>query len=1099
MLQDNDSNGSSEEFSNLMEPAEHEADASAGELADMSSSTLKADTDESFLGKVRTNVTNMISKLFGSPKGEANSTTHDQQSQVENIARASNDEIHRMMEQRKRKHSPSVSPSGSGDHYAEMIRKRSRLNVPTEAITQPGNTPLVNRLSRESTPNVVQLRASFSEIRRRPLSRSAAGRFLQTRRAVTQSLCGRTLADRSVNRSLSIGEGHRTSPWAVPSDLMPYGNETWQSEISNGHDSVPDCAASTPRSTNSLIEEEIDSASVTSEEQQHPDGADNLSQFAAGDRVEEPYVPFGNQQKYEAALKAANDPSRRYSTFLGNAFARNRSRCGSASNLNFWSHLDHGKSLFRSGPTYERPAFNPSVYSNSSFTSYFYEGVPRYGGASAVPFNQSRINGFRTPLPPKRRASETVVGSTMISTQSQIIQTILDSYSTQNAEKRRREANDLMRQEKTLMEKTRQLLESRIQTGSGVVRLRKPATQPDLISQRLHNATINNELLVPRMQQMMAISLLQQTTTARKCIASQPVQGTLPPQEYATKRQTVSDEQTAETPKRGCGEASASNRQMDSPVVPIELPNFQLPEVQPPNMLHYSIGSIPCARSVPAKPSKRLSTPDTATAQHSVSVGGSPEDTVSNTPTYTNKPAVSDTVVRRNGHLFMFSCPDMLEPAVNGTSVIGQTSYKFSGPQLLTRMIQEPPSFKQIISSISAGNKWLCDVCSVWSEQSATKCVACESPKPQPKATAPSSFTTHVNECRPSSFQQLIAATSAGNKWQCDVCSVWSEQSATKCVACESPKPQPKATAPSSFTTHVNECRPPSFQQLIAATSAGNKWQCDVCSVWSEQNATKCVACESPKPQPKATAPSSFTTHFYECRPPSFQQLIAATSAGNKWQCDVCSVWSEQSATKCVACESPKPQPKVMTSSASARKLTSLATSNSTTCIATICQPLPSINPLFDTTVHNGPPNATELIAAQQPFSRSNGPSPKPMASTASAIITISDESDDDGDSECEVVTGDLPVITTGGSTLPFGIAKNGTAEYDSGGIHFRPADQLVITASHNNIAGAKRSMALDGSNGNNCDRDGDKFQYDHKKAFDNPVFHFGSQPQPSA
>uniref|UniRef100_A0A182J5N8 RanBP2-type domain-containing protein n=1 Tax=Anopheles atroparvus TaxID=41427 RepID=A0A182J5N8_ANOAO len=750
-----------------------------------------------------------------------------------------------------------------------MIRKRSRLNVPTEAITQPGNTPLVNRLSRESTPNVVQLRASFSEIRRRPLSRSAAGRFLQTRRAVTQSLCGRTLADRSVNRSLSIGEGHRTSPWAVPSDLMPYGNETWQSEISNGHDSVPDCAASTPRSTNSLIEEEIDSASVTSEEQQHPDGADNLSQFAAGDRVEEPYVPFGNQQKYEAALKAANDPSRRYSTFLGNAFARNRSRCGSASNLNFWSHLDHGKSLFRSGPTYERPAFNPSVYSNSSFTSYFYEGVPRYGGASAVPFNQSRINGFRTPLPPKRRASETVVGSTMISTQSQIIQTILDSYSTQNAEKRRREANDLMRQEKTLMEKTRQLLESRIQTGSGVVRLRKPATQPDLISQRLHNATINNELLVPRMQQMMAISLLQQTTTARKCIASQPVQGTLPPQEYATKRQTVSDEQTAETPKRGCGEASASNRQMDSPVVPIELPNFQLPEVQPPNMLHYSIGSIPCARSVPAKPSKRLSTPDTATAQHSVSVGGSPEDTVSNTPTYTNKPAVSDTVVRRNGHLFMFSCPDMLEPA----------------------------------------------------------------------------------------------------------------------------------------------------------------------------------------------------------------QLIAATSAGNKWQCDVCSVWSEQSATKCVACESPKPQPKVMTSSASARKLTSLATSNSTTCIATICQPLPSINPLFDTTVHNGPPNATELIAAQQPFSRSNGPSPKPMASTASAIITISDESDDDGDSECEVVTGDLPVITTGGSTLPFGIAKNGTAEYDSGGIHFRPADQLVITASHNNIAGAKRSMA----------------------AFDNPVFHFGSQPQPSA
>ncbi|XP_064486566.1 nuclear pore complex protein Nup153-like [Ornithodoros turicata] len=82
----------------------------------------------------------------------------------------------------------------------------------------------------------------------------------------------------------------------------------------------------------------------------------------------------------------------------------------------------------------------------------------------------------------------------------------------------------------------------------------------------------------------------------------------------------------------------------------------------------------------------------------------------------------------------------------------------------------------------------------------------------------------------------------AASSWECDTCLVRNKADATKCVACETPKPgagpaaKPFATA-TPATGFGDKFKPPT-----------NSWECSVCMVRNKADDAKCVACESPKP-----------------------------------------------------------------------------------------------------------------------------------------------------------------------------------------------------------------------------------------------------------
>ncbi|TFY58201.1 hypothetical protein EVG20_g8240 [Dentipellis fragilis] len=78
--------------------------------------------------------------------------------------------------------------------------------------------------------------------------------------------------------------------------------------------------------------------------------------------------------------------------------------------------------------------------------------------------------------------------------------------------------------------------------------------------------------------------------------------------------------------------------------------------------------------------------------------------------------------------------------------------------------------------------------------------------------------------------------------WTCSTCMLQSPESATKCVACEEPRPgaAPKPAA-SGFNWEAAGMKPP-------REAASGTWTCSVCSLQSPESASKCVACENPRP-----------------------------------------------------------------------------------------------------------------------------------------------------------------------------------------------------------------------------------------------------------
>ncbi|XP_035904846.1 nuclear pore complex protein Nup153-like [Anopheles stephensi] len=114
--------------------------------------------------------------------------------------------------------------------------------------------------------------------------------------------------------------------------------------------------------------------------------------------------------------------------------------------------------------------------------------------------------------------------------------------------------------------------------------------------------------------------------------------------------------------------------------------------------------------------------------------------------------------------------------------------FLFDEPELLQQP-QTIRSFRELMAE--SASKWICDVCMIRNEPHQLACVACESAKPSNQAKEPASQpqlppSPIGTPSSSSSFAAIVSVQSA--RWECDACCVRNEPSAVVCVCCGTAK-----------------------------------------------------------------------------------------------------------------------------------------------------------------------------------------------------------------------------------------------------------------------------------------------------------------------
>ncbi|XP_017051857.1 nuclear pore complex protein Nup153 isoform X2 [Drosophila ficusphila] len=172
----------------------------------------------------------------------------------------------------------------------------------------------------------------------------------------------------------------------------------------------------------------------------------------------------------------------------------------------------------------------------------------------------------------------------------------------------------------------------------------------------------------------------------------------------------------------------------------------------------------------------------------------------------------------------------------------------------------------------------------------------------------------------------------SSNEWECDVCMVRNKAEVSKCVACETAKPG-ATTAQAALVQAAPTT--PAIVPLGGGfgdrfKKAANAWDCDACMLSNKAEATKCIACETPRKAAAAQPPK------VDILPLMTNNLVTGSGFGNAfkpkantWECQTCLVMNQSSAAECIACQTPNSQPRSSSSNSESARSPSASSSSS--------------------------------------------------------------------------------------------------------------------------------------------------------------------------
>ncbi|XP_032534255.1 ranBP2-like and GRIP domain-containing protein 4 isoform X3 [Chiroxiphia lanceolata] len=222
-------------------------------------------------------------------------------------------------------------------------------------------------------------------------------------------------------------------------------------------------------------------------------------------------------------------------------------------------------------------------------------------------------------------------------------------------------------------------------------------------------------------------------------------------------------------------------------------------------------------------------------------------------------------------------------------------------------------------------DQWECKVCSVPNEATAKNCVSCQNPNEDMWETHDATLTGSVSfKASGNTVQDKFGSAFAKKEgqWDCSVCSVRNEPTASKCVACQNPNKSNTGVSSQQTSAKFGQAIAPKAIQNDLSTAFSKKegqWDCSVCLVRNEAKNVNCCSCQSPNPQnqpnmPIPTVQASPAPGFgsiADTNKPQkngFEGLF--TKKEGQWDCSTCLVRNEGSSPACVACQTLNPSGK---------------------------------------------------------------------------------------------------------------------------------------------------------------------------------------------
>ncbi|NXP14298.1 RBP2 ligase, partial [Thinocorus orbignyianus] len=221
---------------------------------------------------------------------------------------------------------------------------------------------------------------------------------------------------------------------------------------------------------------------------------------------------------------------------------------------------------------------------------------------------------------------------------------------------------------------------------------------------------------------------------------------------------------------------------------------------------------------------------------------------------------------------------------------------------------------------------WECKVCSVQNEPTAKSCVSCQNPNADvweahgaPSADSAATFKASVNTVQ-DTFGSAFAKKEG--QWDCSVCSVRNEPTASKCIACKNPNNASTAVSGQQTSFKFGQAIAPKVSQNDSATAFPKKegqWDCSACLVRNEAKDVNCHSCQNPNSQiqpnvPIPTVHASPAPRFGSIADASkpqkngLEELFAKKEG--QWDCSTCFVRNEASSLACQSCQTPNPSAK---------------------------------------------------------------------------------------------------------------------------------------------------------------------------------------------